>query len=119
MTAAAAPRRRFVLNVWDTALGAAVRPVGILAVGVGEDGLQHAVAWLPGVFDDADGWRERLADANPGTIAGVLIGWLDENSGLSLSEIDPGPGDVDLRTSAEFALDELLAVVMPMFTESS
>jgi hypothetical protein len=119
VTAAAAPRRRFVLLVWDAELGAAVRPVAILAVGVDENGLQHAVVWLPGVFDDAEGWRERLADANPGTIATALVRWLDEDTGLRMSEIDPGPGDVDLRTSAEFAVDELLAVVVPMFTESA
>ena len=115
MTAAAGTRRRFVLTTWDSWIGAAVRPVGVLAVDHGAP--DHAVAWVPGSFDDAAGWRDRLADTRRDQLAAAVTGWLEQDTGLHLIEIDPGPTRVDLRTAAEFALDEVLAVLLPMFDE--
>ncbi|WP_430787160.1 hypothetical protein [Actinoplanes sp. G11-F43] len=111
-----ASRRRFLLTVWDTTLGAAVHPVAVLAVDTDPARPGHAVVWVPGTWDDADGWRERLAGATTAAIAAALPEWLAQDGGLALAEIDAGPAEVDLRTAAEFALDEVLAVLLPLFT---
>lgn len=111
-----ATRRRFLLTAWDPALGAAVRPVAVLAVDAGAQRIAHAVAWVPGSWDDADGWRERLAGASADAIAAALPDWLAGDGGLGLAEIAAGPAEVDLRTAAEFALDEVLTVLLPLFT---
>ncbi|RZU46658.1 hypothetical protein EV385_6735 [Krasilnikovia cinnamomea] len=106
--AAAVLARRFLLQVWDAELGACVDVVGVLAVAGGE----HAAVWLPRVWDRATRWQERLDGADD--VAAAVEQWTDEAGGLQLTEIDPDPAGVDVRTAAEFALDELLAVVLPL-----
>lgn len=113
MSAAPASTRRFLLMVWAAHLGASVRPVGVLAV-AGGDQARHAVVWLPRVWEAADGWQQRLAGARADDVAAALPSWLEEDGGLRLVEIDAGPGDVDARTAAEIALDEVLAVIVPV-----
>lgn len=110
MTAAAAPVRRFLLQAWDAELGACVDVVGILAVGADRHSPSgHAVVWLPRVWDRATDWQRRLAEADD--VAVALTGWAAEAGGLQLTEIDPGPAGVDVRTAAEYALDELLSLL--------
>lgn len=113
MSGTAAPTRRFLLMVWAAQLGASVRPVGVLAVAAG-DQTRHAAVWLPRVWEAADGWQERLAGTSANDVAAALPSWLQEDGGLRLVEIDAGPDDVDVRTAAEIALDEVLAVIVPV-----
>ncbi|GAB1646814.1 hypothetical protein [Krasilnikovia sp. MM14-A1259] len=108
MSATAAPARRFLLQAWDAELGACVDVVAVLAVA----GDEHAAVWLPRVWDRATSWQQRLDEADD--VAAELEQWTDEAGGLQLTEIDPGPAGVDVRTAAEFALDELLAVILPL-----
>ncbi|MFF9142207.1 hypothetical protein ACF09G_32110 [Streptomyces albogriseolus] len=100
-----------ILTVWHPALGMAVDPVAVLARDTAPDAnpAQH-VAWVPLVYDEADPWRERLAE---GVTPAKVDRWQEEHGVCQLSPTDVPPGATDLRHAAELVLDQLLAEVIP------
>ncbi|MFF2378415.1 hypothetical protein ACFVUW_28900 [Streptomyces xiamenensis] len=103
--------RLWILMVWHPAVGMAVDPVAVLALDTAEgaDPAQHTV-WVPLVYDEANPWRERLAE---GVSPERIARW---DSVADVCQIAPAAipeGAVDLRHAAELLLDELLGEVIP------
>ncbi|WP_331727041.1 hypothetical protein [Streptomyces sp. NBC_00280] len=100
-----------ILTVWHPALGMAVDPVAVLALDSAPDAdpAQHVV-WVPLVYDEANPWRERLAE---GVTPEKVDRWQEESGVCQLSLTDVPPGATDLRYAAELVLDQLLAEVIP------
>jgi hypothetical protein len=100
-----------ILTVWHPALGMAVDPVAVLALDAAPDAdpAQHVV-WVALVYDEANPWRERLAE---GVTPEKVDRWQEENGVCQLSLTDVPPGAADLRHAAELVLDQLLAEVIP------
>ncbi|MEU6405415.1 hypothetical protein [Streptomyces sp. NPDC046985] len=108
---AAAAWQLWILMVWHPTVGMAVDPVAILALDTapGADPAQHTV-WVPLVYDEANPWRERLAEGvGPERIAR----WESEASACQIAPAAVPEGAVDLRHAAELVLDELLGEVIP------
>lgn len=106
--APATPWRVWAMTVWHPQLAAAVAPVGVLAVEGGASDPEVVYAtWVPGVYEEADSWRIRLAEAP--VSAAVLDQWAQDDSTLGLLPADVPPQAVDLAHAAELVLDEILA----------
>lgn len=101
-----------ILTVWHPALGMAVDPVAVLALDAAPeaDPAQHVV-WVSLVYDEANPWRERLAE---GVTPEKVDRWQAENGVCQLSLTDVPPDAADLRHAAELVLDQLLAEVIPV-----
>lgn len=101
----------WILTVWHPALGLAVDPVAILALDTAEGAaLTQHIVWVPLVYDEADPWRERLAE---GATLERIGGWEAESGACQLAPVEVPEGAVDLRHASELVLDELLAEVIP------
>ncbi|MGA5442510.1 hypothetical protein ACPCKW_23740 [Streptomyces griseoincarnatus] len=100
-----------ILTVWHPALGMAVDPVAVLALDTAPeaDPAQYVV-WVPMVYDDANPWRERLAE---GVTPQKVARWQEENGVCQLSPTEVPEEATDLRHAAELVLDQLLAEVIP------
>lgn len=95
--------RAFVLLGWDPDTGAAVAPVGALAVDA--DGA-WAVQWDPHRHGDSIPWRAAISAAGE-DLPHRLGDWLAEHGTRQLVETDP-PGFDDVLTAAAAALDATL-----------
>ncbi|MEU8763442.1 hypothetical protein [Streptomyces sp. NPDC048659] len=101
----------WILMVWHPALGMPVDPVAVLALDTGEDAepAQHVV-WVPLVYDEANPWRERLAE---GVSLERIARWEAESGACQIAAADLPEGALDLRHAADLLLDELLGEVIP------
>ncbi|WP_030230692.1 hypothetical protein [Streptomyces sp. NRRL S-350] len=101
----------WILMVWHPALGMPVDPVAVLALDTAEDAepAQHVV-WVPLVYDEANPWRERLAE---GVSPERIARWEAEAGACQIAAADLPEGALDLRHAADLLLDELLGEVIP------
>ena len=101
----------WILMVWHPALGMPVDPVAVLALDTAEDAepAQHVV-WVPLVYDEANPWRERLAE---GVSPERIARWETEAGACQIAPTDLPEGALDLRHAADLLLDELLGEVIP------
>ncbi|MER6118000.1 hypothetical protein [Streptomyces sp. NPDC001743] len=101
----------WILMVWHPALGMPVDPVAVLALDTAEDAepAQHVV-WVPLVYDEANPWRERLAE---GVSPERIARWEAESGTCQIAAADLPEGALDLRHAADLLLDELLGEVIP------
>ncbi|MCG7524022.1 hypothetical protein MHW47_06140 [Streptomyces sp. OfavH-34-F] len=108
---AAAAWQLWILMVWHPAVGMAVDPVAVLALDTapGADPAQYTV-WVPLVYDEANPWRERLAE---GVSPERIARWESEAGACQIAPAAVPEGAVDLRHAADLVLDELLGEVIP------
>lgn len=108
---AAAAWQLWILMVWHPAVGMAVDPVAVLALDTapGADPARHTV-WVPLVYDEANPWRERLAE---GVSPERIARWESEAGACQIAPAAVPEGAADLRHAAELVLDELLGEVIP------
>lgn len=101
----------WILTVWHPALGMAVDPVAILALDTadGADPAQHTL-WVPLVYDEANPWRERLAE---GVSPERIARWEAEAGACQIAPASVPEDAVDLHHAAELLLDVLLGEVIP------
>ncbi|MCK9871343.1 hypothetical protein MRI28_17150 [Nocardiopsis dassonvillei] len=85
------PRRLFVLLTWNPDLGLPIDPVGVLGLETdGESITAFHVSWIPPLWADTDGWRQRLHGLSVTTAH--LEKWLAEDGTLHLAEdLEPPP----------------------------
>lgn len=120
-------RRLFLMTGWQSRLGAAVRPVGILALDttgrsaeVGESYRGHVVAWVPGHRSEGDVWRTRLIVTAPTDLPDAVTVWANEGGTSPLILLtDEAPEVVqnagaDLASAAAAGLDAVLAEILPL-----
>ena len=102
----------WILTVWHPAIGLPVDPVAVLALDTA-DGARtpRYVTWVPLVYDDANPWRERLADD---VTAERLDAWAQEGGVCQIAAAPVPDEAVDLKHAAEIILDQLLAEVIPV-----
>jgi hypothetical protein len=97
--------RVFALLTWHTSLGAAVRPVGVLAVDEAGD---TYVSWVPLSYALARTWRQRLKTP---TSLKRLRAWQDADGTDQLAELEVSA--LSVRDAAEAVMDQVLAGIMP------
>jgi hypothetical protein len=66
------PRHIWVLLGWSPEHGAAVTPVGVLGIDS-----ESFVEWIPREHGAGRIWRERLAGADPSTLAEWMASWAE------------------------------------------
>jgi hypothetical protein len=112
-----APARLFVLLVWTPALGAALTPIGALAVAddTADGALDCAVSFIPRLDGRDEPWRIRLDEP---VTARLLQRWTEESSACALARLEVPDGSVDLAGAAEAGVDVLLAEWWPALTDA-
>jgi hypothetical protein len=99
-------RRVFVLLAWDAAAGAAITPVGVLAVEPSGTDLTAAVSWLPLTGGAAWAWCQRL-NGSTSPPPELLEEWLGATGTTGLVELDPVPAPT-LSHLAEGAVEQII-----------
>jgi len=101
----------WILTIWHPAVGMAVDPVAVLALD-SADGAAPAryLTWVPLVYDEANSWRERLAEE---VTPELLHAWAQESGACQIAPAEIPDEALDLAHAAEIILDQLLAEVIP------